>query len=369
MGKFVVKIGGSILRDSDSFINSAIQINENFVRYGDNVIVVVSAMSGVTDELIKFYMGFQRSLERIEEKYMDVIDEFDDIILRRMFYEELSRLKLIAKMRDKNLSIRDFVLSFGERISKMLMVKALELMDVKTVGLDATEIIKTDDVHGNASINYSKTRSILLHSILPLLREGVIPVLEGFIGSSPGGRITTLGRGGSDYTATTVGALLGVDEVRLVTDVPGIMTADPSHIESAEVVSTLSYKEAAEASYYGCKRLNPKTFYPLLSLRGVKVRIGSWSGGTLVTSFPHRIGPKLVTYRAGRVRLHVAVIGEGVQRVLLDDAIRLLRVGGVRFEGFYTFDDRPSLVFLFKDEEELPVALNILHQMVAGWVR
>lgn len=367
----VVKIGGSLLKDGKSYIKIAEQLKTKFSEKGTNLIVVVSAMKGITDKLIEAYNGSIGALQEVTNKCEEAAEHIGGSKLKRKVCEELIRLEATFKLAfTKDPIIKDLILSFGERISKKLLVEALTLCGVKAVSLDAIELIKTDDTHGNASIEYRDTYKRIVTSIPILLNENVVPVIEGFIGSTSHGVITTLGRGGSDYTATTIAALLGINEVYLITDMPGIMTADPKYVPSAKVVSEISYVEAIEASLYGGKRLHPRTFHPLINIYSSTVRIGSLEnvGTAIVKSLDiaKRGRPKLMTYKFRLDHVYIALIGEGIhEHSVISEIISYVNKSNLNYEGFYTFKNRPSIVFLFKNEL-LEKALNTLHNLLLG---
>jgi aspartate kinase len=150
--------------------------------------------------------------------------------------------------------------------------------------LNSVDLVLTDGVHSDARVDYEVTMLNLLKVAGYAGSSKVTPVMEGFIGRGLEGSVVTLGRGGSDYTAVTVATLLGVPEVLLVTDVPGLMSIDPSITPKARVVKALDYSEAIETSAYGVKRINPKTFEPVsIGLGKPRVAIGSWSSrGTVI---------------------------------------------------------------------------------------
>lgn len=246
----VVKIGGSLLRDTATYIDVALNIKRVFIENGYRPFIVVSAAKGITDELINVAKGNKKSLDIVIDRYLDIAKGFSSDKLLRRILQELENLKRIAETLNYiDLSLLDLILSFGERISKILMVEALENIGVKSVELNAKDIIITNNVYGDATIDYEQTLSNLEKVFLSLRNSMVVPVIEGFIGATPDGMITTLGRGGSDYTATAIASLLGFEDVYLVTDVDGIMTTDPDIIPSARIVRYMSYREALRNNF------------------------------------------------------------------------------------------------------------------------
>ncbi|MCD6279060.1 MAG: aspartate kinase [Desulfurococcales archaeon] len=363
----VVKIGGSLLKNGGSYLSVAEKIREKFIEQGSRVVTVVSAMNGVTDDLIRSLAGSESALGRVVERYISAAEYLGGRRLKDRVEDELRKLKLALEVgHAHDPALRDLVLSFGEKLSKTLLVEALHHAGVMAVGLDATEIIKTDGTYGNALIKYRETLVRLRSYVIPLLEEGATPVIEGFVGSTLSGGVTTLGRGGSDYTATAVAALLRASEVHIITDVPGIMSADPRYVKSAHVVPEMSYREAIEASLYGCKRLHPRTFHPLTLVHECRVYVGSWGGSTLITKISSRCckGPKLVTFKLKGRYAYVALVGDGVsEHGLVSKVVDLLKYAGLQYEGIYAFMSRPSIVLMF-EEQVLGRALNTLHDLV-----
>ena len=158
--------------------------------------------------------------------------------------------------------IQDLIVSYGERLSAALLTAVLRHANLPAQHIDARRCIITNGEHGRAEPLPEQIRSRTRAELEPLIDAGRIPVLGGFIGSTVGGSTTTLGRGGSDYTAALLGAALGAHEVQIWTDVTGILTADPRLISHASTIDRLSYSEAAELAYFGAKVLHPKTIQP-----------------------------------------------------------------------------------------------------------
>jgi aspartate kinase len=158
----------------------------------------------------------------------------------------------------------DAISSLGERINARIVAAALRARGVAAQAVDATDLIVTDDRFQQASPQMEATRDQVAAALPPLLDQGTLPVVTGFIGATPDGAITTLGRGGSDYSAAILGAALPADEVWTWTDVDGVMTADPRIAPNAHVIPTLSYSEVGELAYFGAKVLHPKTISPLV---------------------------------------------------------------------------------------------------------
>jgi aspartate kinase len=364
----VVKIGGSLLKDSKSYLESAQKIKEIFIDNNYKTIIVVSAAKGVTDRLIHVARGSQEALEFVAEKYIGIARELNSTKIIRRVYEELERLKRVADAINRSgvdLSLYDMLLSFGERISKIVMVGSLEVVGVSALELNADSLIITNDVFSDASIDYISTSTNLEKLYSSVIDSPAIPVIEGFVGSTIDGRVTTLGRGGSDYTATTIASLLNIDEVYLVTDVDGIMTADPDIISSAKLIKIMSYKEALEASLHGAKRINPKAFEPLEKFYSSRIVIGSWSrfGTEIVKEIPVELyGPKVIMNRESQNMSYIAIVGEGTSTTrFIKKVIEIIDKNNIDVLGIQSYIYRPSLL-IYIDSGHKYKTLHLLHR-------
>jgi aspartate kinase len=361
----VVKVGGSLLRDADSYLGAAQSIKHEFIDRGYRPIIVVSAAKGVTDKLIEASQGSREALNNVIELYLAMAEKLGfDKVIKHLMHIHKHLEKIISCAGGVDARLRDYIVSFGERISKMLLIEALESLGIEAVGVDATELIVTSSVFGNADIDYSLTAKRLEKLLDLLTMTRAIPVIEGFIGATIDGEVTTLGRGGSDYTATAIAALLRIDEVYLVTDTNGIMSCDPHITPNAKVVSVLSYLEANEAALHRVKGLNQKTFDPLTKLYTSTVYIGFWqSFGTKVipkTSTRFK-GPKIVAHGAEpNGESYIAIIGEGVNelrfaKLIIDILSDVGGVVGVKFSKY-----KPVLVAHIEHGNELK-AVKAVH--------
>jgi len=273
--RIVMKYGGPLMEGPEQIDNSATLVAER-VKKDDEVVVVVSAMSEVTDELVA--MGesarlgdmerVRVNLSKMEKKHLEVAEKLCE---KRALEETKVKIKRIMETLDQCLTgifllreltprSKDLLLSLGERLSAPLMRGALLRKGVKAVDLTGGEVgIITDSTYGNAKPLLNITEVMVKDRLLPVLKGGVIPVITGFIGQDENGVITTLGRGGSDYTATILASALEADEVWIWKDVDGIMTADPKMVASAKTIPVLSYAEVMEMAYFGAKVLHPLT--------------------------------------------------------------------------------------------------------------
>ncbi|HVA96535.1 MAG TPA: aspartate kinase [Candidatus Acidoferrales bacterium] len=231
-------------------------------------VIVVSALSGMTDLLLTVLKERDRVqvFEQIKEKhsrlakdvwggeYPKEIDMYSDQCLR-----EINQL-LQTKQNVKEKS--DAIVSYGERMSSFLITQALTSFGITSQQVIATDLIVTNDNFGLAEFLPKPTKKNIQKNLLPLLQNGIVPVVTGYIGSTVDKKITTLGRGGSDYSATIIGYSLNVEEVQIWTDVDGILTTDPRVINDSYLIEKVSYREAAELATFGAKVLHPRTIRP-----------------------------------------------------------------------------------------------------------
>jgi bifunctional aspartokinase / homoserine dehydrogenase 1 len=302
-----------------------------------NIIVVVSAMSGVTNKLLEAAEQSQagdgeavkRIFDAVREQHEAAVHELicsptdrERILetLNRIFQEGYRLCEGVMLLRELTPRSQDSISSLGERLCAPLLAAALVEQGVKSEPIESTDLVITDSNFGAADPLVDRTRERCIARLCPMLEQEIVPVVTGFLGATAEGLITTLGRGGSDYSATIVGAALEVDEVVIWTDVDGLMSTDPHAVPTAATITEISYREAAELAYFGAKVLHPK------SLRGVSQHgIPVWIRNTFA---PERPGTKItptgspngagVTVKAVAVITEVALInvaGSGVAGV------------------------------------------------------
>ncbi|HEY8927825.1 MAG TPA: bifunctional aspartate kinase/homoserine dehydrogenase I [Mucilaginibacter sp.] len=268
----VLKFGGTSVGSVQS-IQTLLDIVKAEVEKGEKPVVVLSAMSGVTNLLISMAEGaangvdFTQSLADLQKRHFDVVKSLLSIqnqnpALTRLkiYFNQLEDLlQGILTLRELTLKTRDQVLSFGERCSTLMISKiAAQYMPAECV--DAAELIKTDSAFGQAKVDTELTE-LLIRGYQQEHADKVLFV-TGFIASNDTGQVTTLGRGGSDYTAAIFGSALNANEVQIWTDVNGMMTADPRMVKKAFSLPELTYTEAMELSYFGAKVIYPPTMIP-----------------------------------------------------------------------------------------------------------
>jgi bifunctional aspartokinase / homoserine dehydrogenase 1 len=270
----VMKFGGTSVGDATCIARVA-EIVAQASRVGP-LVVVVSAMGGVTNRLIEAATCSETGdreraaelLETLREQHFEalktLIQNPETRNLIALGIEELLReaqrlCEGTALIHELTVRTLDSVSSLGERLSAPLVAGALSERGVPSEAVEATELIVTDSYHGAAEPLMEPTQIRSEARLRPLLQQGIVPVVTGFIGATAEGVLTTLGRGGSDYSATILGGALSADEVIIWTDVNGVLTADPRLVPGARTIPEISYREAAELAHFGAKVLHPKT--------------------------------------------------------------------------------------------------------------
>ena len=271
----VLKFGGSSV-GTPQRIQGLIDILKDYYKNGVRFAVVFSAFGGVTDSLIgmsrlaaKGDEGYQKKFDAFSERHRSVVEELiaspmQEQVLREMADNHATLRNLlhgIFLVREASPRTMDYVLSFGERNSAYLICKAMQQAGIPSNFLDARQIIKTDKTFGNAKVSFDLTNEkISAH----FSQHPEVQVVTGFISSTKGGLTTTLGRGGSDYTAAILAAGLDAEAIEIWTDVDGVLTADPTKVRKAFTIPSMTYAEAMEMSHFGAKVIYPPTLQPAL---------------------------------------------------------------------------------------------------------
>jgi aspartate kinase len=279
----VMKFGGTSVGSADA-MRQVVSIISNERIKRKNIAVITSALNGVTDQLLSMADGRVEILEtaadlraRHEKIAAALIPEKttrDRALaeIQNVIDEIINLCQAVLVLGEVTPRVQDAIASAGERMCVYLLAAALEGHGVKAEPVEATRLIRTDDHFTDAHPDMSVTRELVRANLQPLLKKGSVPVITGFLAANDKGNITTLGRGGSDYSAALIGAALPADEVWIYTDVDGVMTADPRLVPSASTVPVCSYREVAELAYYGAKVLHPKTIRPVIEA-GIGLRV------------------------------------------------------------------------------------------------
>jgi aspartokinase/homoserine dehydrogenase 1 len=250
------------------------------------LVLVTSAMAGVTDSLVSAGAAaaagdstrvqmILAELQALHENVLASLNGSRDAAaadVRQILDELAATLQAVSALRESTARSQDRILATGERLAVRLLAAALQQRGFPAVAIDASSFLETDDRFGEASPLEGVADHTIRAALEPHLAAGAIPVVTGFTGCAPDGSVTTLGRGGSDLTATVLAAALTADEVTIWTDVDGVYTADPRIVPEAQRIPQLHFREAAELSFYGAKVLHPRTLIPVAT-RGIPVHI------------------------------------------------------------------------------------------------
>ena len=271
----VLKFGGTSVGSIGSFtkVIDIICCKHN----EDRIAVVISALGGITDKLITSVelasvkdKSYFEHLEQIKIIHFDFLKEF---VSPQLIPQTKEKIKLVLKDVEERLKgiylieeitnrLSDAIISSGEQLSKILMVAALQTKGKLAESFEAADLIKTNSHFGNAEVNFDLTNRLIKEKFV-YTKRNAIPVINGFTGSDSQGRITTLGRSGSDYTAAIIGGAINADAVEIWTDVDGILSADPRIVKDAKIIKEINYNDAAELAFLGAKVIFPKAMEPV----------------------------------------------------------------------------------------------------------
>lgn len=329
-------------------------------------VVVVSAMTKVTDALLAAFdiakkgdaAAAAASLERHFARHVDVAEQFISFGHRKAFNEELgfareelTDLLIRASRRSLPLSmLKDAVVSYGEQLSSRLLAEVLKSKGVNARQFDSRRLIMTDDEFGAAQPIIDETNEIVRLELEPSITSGEVPIMGGFIAGNRAGETTTLGRGGSDYSAAIVAAALGASELQIWTDVTGVMTCDPRICPDASTIPVLSYEEAAELAYFGAKVLHPKTIKPAVD-NAIPVRVCN-------TFKPDEIGTMILAESGEAPNKIKSIASKKNITILRISSARMLGAYGFMSAVFQVFDRHRTVIDVISTSE-VSVALTL----------
>ncbi len=274
---------------TEAAMRQAAQIVVSAASDWPRLVVVTSALSGVTDLLIKSAtsaargdLSFSREAAvELSRRHLALAGSLvSDAGRAAQVSAEVTALladfsslcQAMAVLGEATPRALDAVASLGERLSVRILAAAVAEAGLAAQAVEATRLIVTDAAFQNALPDMGVTEQRTRQELEPLLMQKIVPVVTGFIGATPDGLVTTLGRGGSDFTASILGVALCADEVWIWTDVDGVMTADPRLVSAARTLPVLSYREVAEMAHFGAKVLQPRSIYPVIEA-GIPVRV------------------------------------------------------------------------------------------------
>lgn len=320
-----MKFGGTSVKNASAMQN-VLEIVKS--RKEQNPVVVLSACSGITDKLIRLIQDaskkpakiMMKEIEAIEIHHLNIIEELirkKEIKkhcsenVQNMIQQLVLLVEGVSLLRECTPRSLDAAVSFGELLSSTIFEAACRDKKLDSVFLDARHVMKTNSDFTQASVDFKETKNLANKNIYPLSNKRKIIITQGFIGSDDNGVTTTLGRGGSDYTAAVLGSVLNTDEIQIWTDVNGVLSADPRIVHNAVTIPEMSFDEIRELSYYGAKVLHPDTIKPAI-LRKIPVRVLNTfhpeNEGTLITP-----GTKVKSARIRAVHLKKNCINLSVE--------------------------------------------------------
>ncbi|MBM4424155.1 MAG: aspartate kinase [Chloroflexi bacterium] len=322
MKTLVMKFGGTSVGGAEAMAKSA-EIVRAAKKDWPQVAVIVSAMSGVTDALLKGAHTaaagdaetFRHIAKELHAKHEiaihDLVGAIRESPLRENIEPYLAEFESLCHavniLGEASPRAIDAISSLGERMSIHLIAARLREIGIEAEAVEASELILTDDMFGSANPQMEETAAKCELRLRPLMRRGGVPVITGFIGATRSGAVTTLGRGGSDYSAGIIGAAMAADEVWIWTDVNGVMTADPRVAADAQTLPELSFREISELAYYGAKVLHPKTIRPVIE-RGIQL----WIKNTFNPSHPGTLIVPDNGRAAGAIKAVTAIKGQSL---------------------------------------------------------
>ncbi len=329
-------------------------------------VVVTSAMTKVTDALLAAFEmarkddleGAVASLEPHFERHIEITKAFFPADTENVFHNELLLARgeikdLLTRAARRSLPLqmlKDAIVSYGEQLSSRLLAEVLKSRGIKARAVDSRRLIVTDDEFGAAQPIIEETNELIGLELEPLIDAGEVPVLGGFIAANRGGETTTLGRGGSDYSAAIVAAALHASELQIWTDVTGVMTCDPRICSDASTVPVLSYEEAAELAYFGAKVLHPKTIKPAVD-NAIPVRVCN-------TSEPEVIGTMVLASSNETENKIKSIAHKNNITILRITSARMLGAYGFMSAVFQVFDRHRTVIDVISTSE-VSVALTL----------
>ena len=387
--KIVVKFGGTSLATVKDIKNVAQIVSE--LSKQNQVVVVCSAIDGITDELIQISNEIKKEDKKDANRTLARISQKHKQFATHLVTNSKTQKSLLAKLESDLTELEelvhglillgeitprsyDYLISFGERLSINLVSTALEEMKNKSLPLTGKEAgIITDSNFGESRPLMDTTRIRLSKIIQDHISKKTIPVIGGFSGADQHGNITTFGRGGSDYTATIIASCISADEIWLLSDVDGMMTADPKFVKEAKLLKEISYAEAIEMALFGAKQIHPRTFEPLLSKK-IPMRIRSTfdlkNNGTLVTASPSASTKKTVKCVSAIRNVGLIDLTGGITFAAPGTAAKIFSVLAKKDINVMMVSSNPSesSISIIVKKSELDMAVNELEMNLLGKV-
>ena len=384
----VMKFGGTSMGSAERMTVAARICTEEMQRRP--VVAVVSAMAKVTDMLLDTLRhaeggdeaGLESNVQRLLDRHRQACDELFQRDQHARVVAGLEALiadfqriaRGVLMLGERPPRSVDEAIAMGERLSSLMLAEYLNSTGVPAKAVNGADVIVTDGVFGNATPIMADTRRKTDSILKPLLAGGVLPIFTGFNGATVDGRPTTLGRGGSDFSASILAAALDAAELWIWTDVDGIMSADPRSVPNARILDELTYNEAAELAYNGAKVLHPRTLAPLIE-RQIPVRSRNsfnvaHPGTRIVSSVQAPPGPRAVTSMSNVALISIEPASAAISGArIMSRALEALAEANAELLAFTSSSYRQSFCFLVRSEEldaamknlESDLALELTH--------
>jgi aspartate kinase len=269
----VLKFGGTSVKNAEAIKQVASILNSTVTKK----VVVVSAHAGVTNLLVDICNGQKEEIEKLTEEFLSIHKEIASDLevlsqVEKIINSEVEEIRILTNYLPLSAQLKDVIMTKGELLSSTIIFEYLSKINDSVSFVDSRKVIKTDSNFNNANIDFDATTNEVNTTLVNILNSSNIIIMGGFISSDKQDRPTTLGRGGSDYSAAIVASLLDAKELEIWTDVSGILTSDPRVIDNVKKVKKLSYSEASELSFFGAKVLHPSTIHPAVK-NGIPVRV------------------------------------------------------------------------------------------------
>ncbi|MBN1464573.1 lysine-sensitive aspartokinase 3 [candidate division KSB1 bacterium] len=353
----VMKFGGTSVGNAEAIRRVCDIISSRMPR---RPVVVTSAVGGITNKLVRLSrLAGGREKEQTAELVAEIVAQHEQIIAelgigddptfssafqtgKEMLQAAVNDILANGELNDEQ---SDALISTGEFFMANILPAVLNRMGIASAMADSRKLLLTDSTFSAARPIFDESKERVQAIILPMVKQGIVPILQGFIGSDREGRTTTLGRGGSDYSATLVGAMLGVSTVEIWSDVDGVLTADPSLVQEARRIRHMSFHEAAELAYFGAKVLHPATLAPAVEHNMTVVVLNSMNpdfAGTAISTSP------LDPLHEGRVK---SIAYKENLTVITVISSRMLMAHGFMARLFSVFDEYQTAVDLVSTSE------------------
>lgn len=374
----VMKFGGTCMGNDDMMT----KVEDVIAREKEEKVIVVSAVAGVTDSLSSFMENIhtdeeiENYVKDLKKQHLKLLPSNEKLIkdaiqaVDQRFNKLENLLYGVSYTEEITPRTRDLIISMGERLSSIVLATRLRARGLNSSFFNSDELgIITDGVHGNATADLNECERSVGPKISALIKAGVTPVVTGFFGISPGGHVTTFGRGGTDYSASVLGYACNASVIEIWKDVNGFMTADPKMAPDAKQVEKLSYEEAAELAYFGAKVLHPRTVFPAMEKDipiAVKNVLKRDSPGSMIfkNSAKRRNVLKSVSYLKNIATIKVFGTGAGYKTGFLRDISETLSEADINI---YSATTSQTCVAMLIEKADAKKAQDILERMLGGY--